>query len=210
MPPIDWNTYVRSVYPGLVLVGFWYWRHNEVLSNGLFVSYGIAVLISGIFFYALYRGVLYFPIARYIEKWTVGIRQYDFHLKTAKELEAPDKVKTLPMAHAFYANFLGRNAPTEFRNELSRLNALVHVLFMTAFLCIIFCVYDVIAFGFNPPWILVWPLAFFLLFVGGVVFDRWQADLRETIFLEENKDKYTESLRDYICQNEQDDLSNGS
>jgi len=201
--PVDWNTLVRNIYPGLVLASFLYWRHDEAWSSSVSFFFGILALILGIPFYAFYRGVLYYPIIRYIEKWTVGIPQYEFHLSIAEELNSPQKIKTLEIANVCYSHLLMTKASSDFRASNSVFNALVHVLFMTAIFCLIAFGHDLMFLGFQTPWVWLWPLACIILFGGGITFDR-QADLRETMFLQQNREEYKRILRTYICQNEQE------
>lgn len=202
-PAMDLNSFIRSIFPGIAFVGFIYWRHwyGTEFNNGLYFLLSVLFLVFGVAFQAIYTGVLYFYVIRYIERRTVGIPQYNFHLSVADEIKAPSSVRGFPTAVACASYHLITNASPEFRNQFSLFCAFVHVLFMTAFLCLIFLLHDLIFTPSNWPPIWVWALAFAILFVSGIVADRWQADERHLVFLRQHKGEYIKILREFIPPN---------
>lgn len=197
LPLIDLGNFIRIIYPGVLLATFIYWHHSEAFGNNLSFIFGIMALIFGVGFYALYRGALYYPIVRNIEAKIIGIPQYEFHLSVAEKLKAPQKVKTIAVASACLSNVLMTKASPEFRAQNTLFNSFVHALFLTAFLCFFFFLHDIALLGFKLLWVWLWPLASILFFGAGIGFDK-QADLRETLFLQQNRGEYEKVLYTYI------------
>lgn len=196
-PSIDLITLLRIAYPGVLLTAFIYLRYSESLANNLPFIFGALALISGIGFHALYRGTLYSAIVRRIERKIGGYPQYEFHLSVAKELDAPQRAKTIEVASACQYYVLMTRASPEFRTQNVLFNSLVHVLFMTAFVCLFFFLHDIALLGFKLPWVWLWPLAFVVIFGAGIVFDK-EADLRETLLLKQDREEYEKVLRTYF------------
>ena len=199
-PAIDLNSFIRSVFPGIAFVGFIYWRHwyGTEFNNGLYFLLSVLFLVFGITFQAIYAGVLYFYVIRHIERIFVGVPQYDFHLLVADEIKAPPDVRGFSTAVACSNYLLITEASPDFRNQFSLFCAFVHVLFMTAFLCLVFLVHDLFRTPLNWPPTWVWGLTFAILFVSGILADRWQADERHLVFLRQHKGEYTKILRECI------------
>lgn len=204
------NTLFRYVYPGLVLVGFIVWRSYPNFNNwphdgGFYFLSVIGILILGIVFHPFYRALYYDKIIRNIERCRCikGYPQYKFHASVLDELKiegvvftagGEKELKSKQVANAIHVNVVTA-APPEFTTSISRFNSAVHVLFMSSLLSLIMLLIDVFCHNYFP-WIFIWLGAFILLFIAGLFLDK-QADLRETMYLIEHKDRYKEILKKY-------------
>ncbi|VVB71936.1 Uncharacterised protein [uncultured archaeon] len=199
--PLDLSTFLRSICPGILIMVFLFWRKGAEISSysatnviPLMVLFSLGIIISGFSFYGFYRAIFYYPLIRYLEKLTVGIPQYEFHLSILRDLDAPPKARTLAICHAIYPNII---AKTDNRNHFYIFNSYVHLVFMSSILSLFFSICDFMFLGIQSPWILRWFLLFIILLLLGINIDH-HSDLRETMFLVENKKVYKKTLQDYI------------
>ena len=142
-PKINWSEFARVVYPGLLVWVFIYWRYSE--ASFLIQDYAFSIpfsLIVGIFIYALYRGIVYYPVIRWIEDRTGGVPQFKFYRSVADQLNAPKKYKKMKWAAACANKVLVTQAPTEFSAGLYRFNSFVHVPFLTSFVVFLAFLHD--------------------------------------------------------------------
>ncbi len=198
----NFDLILRYLYPGIL--GTVYLIFLKSYSTGGVLNFienldsstlTLLGLTLGIFLYSVYRGVIYFPIIRFIEFKTFGIPQIELHNKLVDELLPEEKkafFKEFSVAHAVYSLVLKNTGYTDNFH-----NSNVHVLCFTGlFLLIssfiqIFVDVNIFICG------LMFCLGVLLIFVS-MVYDRFQADTREYIFLLYNQKDYKDVLTKII------------
>ena len=186
--------FARVLYPGILITIFMYYHPNGLFKNESFEI--IFYLFFGIMFYALYKGLLFFPIIRIIEIYIFKqVPQYKFHCEVADEL-GNGKLKKLSINSAIISHIITTKVNPFQRIQITKLNSYVHVLFMTFFLLIAFIIFNIMKPGLEQNWNTIMFIVAILFFIGGIGLDRI-VDSRETIILKENREEYKKILREF-------------
>jgi len=199
---VDLNTLLRSIYPGLVFAGFLYLQRNELTILGDEpLIYIVIVLAFGIPFYAFYRAILYQRVVRRIEK-LFGIPQLKFHRDIVREIDVADnkKMMSLDVAEACRSQFISTIPSTEFKTSISVFNAFTHVLLVSGWLCLLLfslgrAWMDSVQWWDAAQWVILASCP--VLLISGICFDHYEADLRETVLLCCDKERYKEIVEKY-------------
>ena len=208
----DWRKFLsflfRYLYPGILLILFFWWRYGEFISNSklffilkinatnttqLILVFGLVSFTSGAIVYFIHRA-LFHPIVICIEKNTIGIPQYEFHKSVADELEAPPWAMKIKIVQGCINEVLKRKASSEDRIERWFFNSSVHFLLMTSLLCLFTFLHDILFLGIQAHLVYLWLVPFIFFLVVGIATDYFWADERETSFLRRYREEYKEVL----------------
>jgi hypothetical protein len=213
LPQFSLNDFIRNIYPGLIIASFlFYWKPmvrtiigQDQVSISLFFL--VLVIISGFLFMGLYRGVFVF-LLRFVEKNFGYFPQYNFHKQVMKEQltqkqiypeiqkEIQPKLEDLNLISACATRILIEKDKGIFRNELAFGNGQVHLIYSALIFSVFGMIFSIFAFGIGVFALIFMMLSIFLFF-GGIKFNHLM-DMRETLFLIEKKEDYSNLLGLYI------------
>jgi len=193
MPKLSLSYFLRFVWPGSVLFGYWIFVSG--VSSNPFAPL-LLCLFLGIFIHVLYKGTVW-NLQRLVQQKVIGIPQLDMHRKIVDELGLSSEMKRIGVASACVQYILEQPGNADFSSKLAVKNSLCHVAGMSFWLFLGFAAHQFFLLGtFDKPSIILLAVAV-LSYLGYMRLSQ-QADRLEFIFLQARNPEYQACLHNFL------------
>lgn len=202
IPSFDLTTFIRNIYPGLLAVGFLYLLPSKTPEVKAILDSEWAiiafVIIFGFLFNAFNRAILYRYVVRNIERISCGVPQWEFHNTIVKEIGAQEnrkdtnQLKAIKRTHVADAcsSYVISQSPAQLTSSIRIFNAFSHLMFLTAWLGLGFCI-------LSSQWRIYSLVGSLFLMCLSIIHDHYESDMREVVVLSQNKEEYKRLVWNY-------------